>query len=234
MYKTTSLCDLLRADHVKRWHIVENTHTQSVAEHSWNVAIIAQRLVSRVLANDEIGLKSSYGSNIQSTFAATNYALYHDIGEVLVGDTPTPVKQFIKTITGFNPFDFMVDGCCEQYDYAHSMVMGEDGMVWEGYMVKVADILDALAYVYKHIPDTSYKNSMLVQLETQVEDMKAEIAKTFDVSEVYVHSIINAVWLEIQTQSVVCGTQLLDNAKDRYDAQIKENDQETTQGELDV
>ena len=42
------LNDMMRAQHVKRFHIVNTTKSQSVAEHSFNVALIARAIAIKM------------------------------------------------------------------------------------------------------------------------------------------------------------------------------------------
>lgn len=67
----------LRASHVKRWHIVETSKRQSVAEHSFNVILFAQH-IAQLEGIDPTSL--------------VLYAVQHDLDEVVTGDVPTPVK----------------------------------------------------------------------------------------------------------------------------------------------
>jgi hypothetical protein len=76
--------DMLRAQYVKRFHIVHTIKHQSIAEHSFNVAMIAR----------EISIRFGYSE------AAINMAvldgIYHDLDEVITGDIPTPTKERAK------------------------------------------------------------------------------------------------------------------------------------------
>lgn len=80
-----SLSDIYRASDVSRWQIVKTMKTQSVAEHSFQVAMITGR-ICQILGKDEL-----------FTARATRYALHHDLGEVLTGDIASPVKKMINT-----------------------------------------------------------------------------------------------------------------------------------------
>lgn len=71
--------DRLRASSVSRWHIVRTVNHQSVAEHSFNVAMIAM----------EIGNRLGY-QNWREKIAVA--ALEHDLDEIHAGDIPTPAK----------------------------------------------------------------------------------------------------------------------------------------------
>lgn len=90
-----SLYDYLRAGHVKRWHIVNTAISQSLAEHSYLVAMIAMHLHSE-LEPDQI-------EDIQATAI---YALFHDITEIRTGDIPTPAKKFMRETGSVNRSTF--------------------------------------------------------------------------------------------------------------------------------
>lgn len=72
------LAEIMRASTVKRWHIVNTSRTQSLAEHSFNVCFIARALCRHMGINDENVMKA---------------ALEHDLDEVVLGDLPTPFKK---------------------------------------------------------------------------------------------------------------------------------------------
>ena len=76
---------LSRMKLIRRWGLMRNTVPENIQEHSLQVAVIAHALAL-------IGNKY-YGGSADPAQAAL-LALYHDVGEVLIGDLPTPVKYF--------------------------------------------------------------------------------------------------------------------------------------------
>ncbi len=70
--------DILRAQDVKRWTIVNTVRQQSLAEHTFNVIAIARAIARHMGVPDEKIIK---------------YAFDHDLDEILTGDTPTPAKE---------------------------------------------------------------------------------------------------------------------------------------------
>tara|TARA_R110002124_G_C8974430_1_gene515644 strand:+ start:27236 stop:27673 length:438 start_codon:yes stop_codon:yes gene_type:complete len=70
----------LRAAGVIRWHIVETTRPQNLAEHQFNVALIARRLA----------ILSGMTRQEQDTLVAK--ALVHDQHEIADGDVPSTAK----------------------------------------------------------------------------------------------------------------------------------------------
>ncbi len=69
--------DILRASGVTRWHIVRMVRSQSVAEHTFDVVMIA-RAIAKIAGVDDAEI--------------TKAALLHDLDEVITGDIPTPTK----------------------------------------------------------------------------------------------------------------------------------------------
>lgn len=70
--------DLLRASDTKRWIIVRTAVTQSVAEHTFNVVMIARAIAKECGVDDKYVMK---------------YALDHDLDEIRTGDIPAPTKK---------------------------------------------------------------------------------------------------------------------------------------------
>ena len=75
--------DVYRASDTKRWQIVKTARSQSVAEHSYQVAMIAAR-ICQVLGLDEA-----------TQAKVIWYALTHDLPEVLTGDLASPLKRLL-------------------------------------------------------------------------------------------------------------------------------------------
>ncbi len=82
---------LSRMKFIRRWSLMHSTYPENVQEHSLQVA-----LVTHILAV----IRNRLFSGAVNPERAATLALYHDVGEVLIGDLPTPVKYFnpeIKT-----------------------------------------------------------------------------------------------------------------------------------------
>jgi hypothetical protein len=88
--------DILRASGVTRWHIVRTVRPQSLAEHTFDVVMIA-RAVAKIAGYDD--------------YEIIKAALLHDLDEIITGDIPTPTKirarsngwelnDLYKTVTG--------------------------------------------------------------------------------------------------------------------------------------
>jgi 5'-deoxynucleotidase len=74
---------LSRLRFIKRWGLMRNAVEEDVAQHSWEVAVLAHALA--VIRRDVLG------GQIDPNSVATR-ALFHDATEAITGDLPTPVK----------------------------------------------------------------------------------------------------------------------------------------------
>jgi len=83
--------DLMLAQDVKRWTIVRTIRDQSLAEHMYNVTMIARAIAANLGIDDTKIIK---------------YALDHDLDEILTGDIPTPAKERLKINTAYDGKSF--------------------------------------------------------------------------------------------------------------------------------
>ncbi len=89
MYKFWAF--LNRMKHIKRWSLMYSVKEENIMEHSWQVTTIAHALA--LLKNKK------FGGNVDVNKCVL-LAQYHETGEVITGDLPTPIKYFnpeIKT-----------------------------------------------------------------------------------------------------------------------------------------
>lgn len=71
----------IRFQSVKRWHMIETARTQSLAEHSANVAVLAYGIA-----------RTSPGMYFGPAGDLVAAALFHDMPEVFTGDIPSHTK----------------------------------------------------------------------------------------------------------------------------------------------
>jgi 5'-deoxynucleotidase len=75
---------LYRLRFIRRWSLMRNAMPESVAEHSFQVALLARALCT-------VG-RQVFGRDVPLERVVT-LALFHDAEEVITGDIPTPVKH---------------------------------------------------------------------------------------------------------------------------------------------
>lgn len=76
---------LARMRFIRRWGLMHNTYPENIQEHSLRVAMIAHALA--LIRN------RMFDGQVNAERVAV-LALYHDAGEVMTGDLPSPVKYF--------------------------------------------------------------------------------------------------------------------------------------------
>lgn len=81
---------IARMKYILRWGLMRNTDPENIQEHSLQVAILAHALT--VIHNQLCGRTEL------SPERACVYAIFHDAGEIITGDLPTPVKYYNPVI----------------------------------------------------------------------------------------------------------------------------------------
>ena len=125
---------------IRRWGLMHNTVPENDMEHSMQTALIAHGLA--VLG------KERFGRQIAPEWVLT-LALYHDVGEVITGDLPTPVKYKNPSIQ--DAYQNLEERARKQLlemlpkdmrkDYEPFLMPNEDGEEWA--LVKAADRISA-------------------------------------------------------------------------------------------
>lgn len=131
---------LSRMKLIKRWSLMRNIQEENIAEHSHQVAVIAHALT--LAANTYFQRHIDVGKVVL-------LALYHDAGEVVIGDLPTPVKYFnpqikssysqIEDIAKDKLLSFLPQDLSQQYQ----PLFYPDKDTYEYQLVKAADKLAA-------------------------------------------------------------------------------------------
>ncbi|OOF88627.1 5'-deoxynucleotidase [Rodentibacter ratti] len=75
---------------IQRWSLMRNIEKENLAEHSLQVAFVAQALA--IIKN------KFFGGKVNPERIAV-MAMYHDTSEIFTGDLPTPIKYFNPEIT---------------------------------------------------------------------------------------------------------------------------------------
>ena len=74
-----------RMKYIRRWSLMRSVREENIMEHSHDVAVIAHALA---LINNKM-----FNGNLDVAKVVL-YAQYHEVGEVITGDLPTPIKYF--------------------------------------------------------------------------------------------------------------------------------------------
>ncbi|HCC35189.1 MAG TPA: 5'-deoxynucleotidase [Ruminococcaceae bacterium] len=85
MSRSHFFAQLSRMKYISRWGLMRNTRPENLSEHSLEVAVLAHALC--VIKNRR------FSGNLSPERAAL-LGIYHDAGEILTGDMPTPVKYY--------------------------------------------------------------------------------------------------------------------------------------------
>ena len=131
-----------RMKYINRWALMRNEHSENLAEHSFEVSVIAHALTD--LANKR------FGKSLDCERAAF-LGLYHDAPETLTGDMPTPVKYYSEEVR--SAYRTMEDAASQSLmnmipedirdDYVSAFIPREsDAEIWK--YVKAADKISAL------------------------------------------------------------------------------------------
>ena len=89
--------------YIKRWSLMRSIREENIMEHSQQVAVIAHALA---LINNKI-----YGGSVDINKVVL-LAQYHEVGEVITGDLPTPIKYFNPEIK--SAYKDLEKGACEK------------------------------------------------------------------------------------------------------------------------
>ena len=133
---------LSRMKYIRRWALMRNSEPENISEHSLEVSMLAHGLA--VLGNRRLGkqLDADRGAVI---------GLFHDAGEIITGDMPTPIKYYNRQMQ--NVFHEIEDDASEALlamlpedirgDYRSLFFRAEgEEELWR--IVKAADKLSAL------------------------------------------------------------------------------------------
>jgi 5'-deoxynucleotidase len=80
---------LSRMKYIKRWALMRSIDDENVKEHSWDVTVIAHAIA---LIENKI-----FDGNVDE-YKVMCFSAYHETGEVITGDLPTPIKYFNSQI----------------------------------------------------------------------------------------------------------------------------------------
>lgn len=132
---------LSRMKHIRRWSLMRNMVEENVQEHSFQVAMIAHGLAE--LHN------RVFGGNVNPERIVL-LSMYHDAGETITGDLPTPIKYFNPNLSqAYKDLeeiasDKILSMLPDVLKPAYEQVLKYDESSVEGRLIKAADRLCAL------------------------------------------------------------------------------------------
>ena len=138
MYKFFAF--LNRMKYIKRWSLMRSVKEENIMEHTEQVAIIAHALA--LIKN------KMFGGSVDEKLVVL-LAQYHEAGEVITGDLPTPIKYFNPEIkTAYK--DLEKNACERLLNMLPEELKGEyvkyvlpDTTTYEYKLVKIADRMSA-------------------------------------------------------------------------------------------
>lgn len=142
---------VMRLSNIKRWGIIEMSRDQSVAEHSYNVSMICHMIM---FAMDDDRIRPDM---------AINWALFHDLPEVVTGDIPTPLKSI-----GPQTFRQIEEKLFPKYSEVRATMVKDHPI--EMAIVKVADYVDAIQFAKKFCID-SRKDAVISEMVCKMDEL---------------------------------------------------------------
>lgn len=92
-----------RMKYIKRWSLMRSVRDENIMEHSQQVAFLSHALA---VINNKV-----YGGDADPE-KCVMLAVYHECGEVMTGDLPTPIKYFNNSIHG--AYKELEDKACDK------------------------------------------------------------------------------------------------------------------------
>lgn len=139
-----SLKDILAPAHVHRWHMIRVKRTQTLAEHSFTVALLAMKLES-LLDREQGAVAPAWGAELP-------LALIHDLHETEYGDMPTPAKWFFKATPEGRA---MLAGMEDKFWADRGVFDHNDFAPETKHLVKLADMMEAYLFYREEGDDDS-------------------------------------------------------------------------------
>jgi len=140
---------VMRLHAVKRWHMIDTTRQQTLAEHSANVALLAYYIA---ITAPEMFFGAAQG--------VSAYALVHDLAEVFTGDIPSHSKRHL---IGVDELEERVLPRMFRIEHTRNTQL----------MVKLCDLADGIRFVRLHGVDVTARHAK-EGLEKQLADRKQD------------------------------------------------------------
>lgn len=137
----------IRATGVTRWHIVRTAVKQSLSDHLYSVAMIAESMLAVWSAGRGPDAAQFYHRHRSRII---DKALHHDVLEALTGDCPSPYKKWFKSLTGCDLLDPSHLTC---FDTCASKASLFDDNNTLDVIVKLADQIEAYHFIDRYAID---------------------------------------------------------------------------------
>ena len=167
---------LSRMKYIERWALMRNARSETLSEHTLDVAMIAHALCT-------IG-NIRYGRKLDADRAAL-IGLYHDASEIITGDMPTPVKYYNSDIReAYKEVERMAENRLlaqlpEDIRAAYEDIFDGCDSEDDRYMRRLVKAADKLSALIKCMEETGAGNGEFrtAQISTQkaVEEMAAQM-----------------------------------------------------------
>lgn len=153
---------LSRLRFIKRWGLMRNAVEEDVAQHSWDVAVLAHALA--VISRDVFG-------QVVDPNAVATRALFHDATEAITGDLPTPVKY--SPAMRHATANLEGEVCREMVSLLPAALLPAlqgvmDHHLWPEHEARLVKSADRLAAWLKCRAELRYGNTEFAQAEQQV------------------------------------------------------------------
>lgn len=151
-----------RMKNIKRWSLMRSVNEENIMEHSQQVAVLAHALA---LIGNKMFDKNY---NIEKVVLL---AQYHEVGEVITGDLPTPIKYFNPEIkTAYKDLEHkaserILNMLPEDLKAEYSQYILPDTESEEAKLVKLAD---RLAAYLKCVEETKLGNTEFKKAKTSI------------------------------------------------------------------
>jgi hypothetical protein len=125
---------IMRLQAVKRWHMIETTRTQTLAEHSANVALLAMLIAA-----------TSPLESFSNPYSVAAMALMHDMPEAFTGDIPSHTKRHLTGI------DRLEEGVMP----SELVLITPAATANDRMLLKMCDIADGIRFIRTHGVDAT-------------------------------------------------------------------------------
>ena len=146
---------LSRMKYIERWALMRNARTETLSEHTLDVAMIAHALC--VIGNVR------YGRRLDADRAAL-IGLYHDASEIITGDMPTPGKYYNRDIRdAYKEVEHvaeqrLLEQLPEDLRSAYSEIFEGAQSEEDGYMRRLVKAADKISALIKCMEETGAGN----------------------------------------------------------------------------